>query len=136
MDVEGGAKGPTVLLVDDDRSSLDLLAAYLEPWSVEVQRCQDGRRALESVRRAPPTAVLLDVRLPGMDGWDVLRSLKADPVTADIPVVMVTIVDERMRGLALGASAYLTKPVSRDDLIQALRGAGVLEPTQQSLEVQ
>ena len=68
-----------------------------------------------------PDAVLLDIRLPGIDGWAVLEALKADPETRDIPVIVVSIVDERARGVALGAAAYLVKPVSRDD---AARRAG------------
>ena len=59
-----------------------------------------------------------------MDGWEVLTELKADPATADIPVVVVSIVDDRPRGLALGAAAYLTKPVGREELLDALRGVG------------
>jgi CheY-like chemotaxis protein len=73
-----------------------------------------------------PAAVLLDIRLPGIDGWSVLRALKADPHTAGIPVIVVSIVDERARGIALGAAAYLVKPVGRDDLLAALASAGVL----------
>jgi CheY-like chemotaxis protein len=124
-----------VLLVDDDRASLDLLAAYLEPWAVEVERCHDGAQALRVVRRRAPSAVVLDIRLPGMNGWELLRVLKADPTTQHIPVVLVTIVDERARGMALGASDYLTKPVSREDLIRSLREAGVLGSRQRTLEV-
>ena len=136
-DAEPGAgeEQVRVLLVDDDRASLDLLAAYLEPWAVEVVRCHDGAQALRVVRHRPPSAIVLDIRLPGMNGWELLRVLKADPATQDIPVVLVTIVDERARGMALGASDYLTKPVSREDLIRSLREAGVLGSRQRTLEV-
>ena len=79
--------------------------------------------------------MVLDIRLPGMNGWELLRVLKADPATQHIPVVLVTIVDERARGMALGASDYLTKPVSREDLIRSLREAGVLGSRQRTLEV-
>jgi CheY-like chemotaxis protein len=64
--------------------------------------------------------VLLDIRLPGIDGWSVLEAIKAGPETRDIPVVVVSIVDERARGAALGAAAYLVKPIRRDDLLAAL----------------
>jgi CheY-like chemotaxis protein len=70
--------------------------------------------------------VLLDIRLPGMDGWAVLEALKADAATRDIPVVVVSIVDEHPRAAALGAAAYLVKPVSRDALLGALESVGVL----------
>ena len=71
-----------------------------------------------------PGAVLLDIRLPGIDGWAVLKALKADPETRDIPVIVVSIVDERARGVALGAAAYLVKPVSREELLTALAAVG------------
>ena len=134
----GGQEVPratTVLLVDDDRASLDLLEAYLEPWPIDVLRFQDGDLVLETVRQTRPAAVMLDIQLPGLDGWELLCALKADPETAQVPVVIVTIVDERPRGLALGAAGYLIKPVSRDDLLSALREAGVLASSPQSLEV-
>ncbi len=124
-----------VLLVDDDRASLDLLSAYLEPWAVEVVRCHDGLEALAALDEAAPAAVILDIRLPGMDGWELLRTLKADRATEQIPVILVTIVDERPRGMALGASDYLRKPVGREDLIRSLREAGVLRSRQGTLGV-
>jgi signal transduction histidine kinase/ActR/RegA family two-component response regulator len=126
---------PRVMLVDDDRASLDLLAAYLEPWGVEVVRCHDGAHALKLLRRKSPHAVVLDIRLPGMDGWELLRTIKSDARTEHIPVVLVTIVDERARGMAMGAYDYLIKPVSREDLIGSLRDAGVLDSKKRTLEV-
>ena len=69
--------------------------------------------------------MLLDIRLPGIDGWAVLQELKSEPDTKDIPVIVVSIVDERSRGAALGAAAYLVKPVSRDDLLEALAAVGL-----------
>ena len=68
--------------------------------------------------------MLLDIRLPGIDGWAVLKALKAEPETRDIPVIVVSIVDERARGVALGAAAYLVKPVGRDELLSALAAVG------------
>ena len=68
--------------------------------------------------------MLLDIRLPGIDGWAVLKALKAEPQTRDIPVIVVSIVDERARGVAMGAAAYLVKPVGRDDLLTALAAVG------------
>jgi len=73
--------------------------------------------------------VLLDIMLPGLDGWAVLRELKSQTTTKDIPVIIVSIVDERSRGTALGAAAYLVKPVSRDDLLAALAVVGIPVPT-------
>jgi signal transduction histidine kinase/CheY-like chemotaxis protein len=111
-----------VVVIEDDRPSLDLFTAFLDGASVRVTSARDGLAGLEAVRRKRPSAVLLDIRLPGMDGWAVLTALKADPETRDIPVIVVSIVDERQRGAALGAAAYLVKPVSRDALLDALKG--------------
>ncbi len=116
----------TVLLVDDDPSSLDLMSAYLSGSGVEARFARDGLEALEVVRRTHPGAIVLDIRLPHLDGWQVLTALKEDPDTADIPVVVVSVVDERPRGLAMGAASYLLKPIRRDDLLDALRNTGAL----------
>ena len=108
-------------MIEDDRPSLDLLTRLpVRERPLEVTTARDGPSGLEAVRRVRPDAVLLDIRLPGIDGWAVLEALKADPETRDIPVIVVSIVDERARGVALGAAAYLVKPVSRDDLLAAL----------------
>jgi len=121
----GAADGRTILLVDDDRASLDLMTAYLAATPVQALRARDGLEALALARTASPVAVVLDIRLPRMDGWEVLTRLKADPVTRSIPVVVVSIVDERQRGLRLGAAAYLLKPVRREDLLEALGVSGL-----------
>jgi CheY-like chemotaxis protein len=114
-----------VVLIEDDRPSVDLLTAYLGGAAVSVTTARDGQSGLEAVRRVKPAAVILDIRLPGIDGWAVLKSLKADPETRDIPVVVVSIVDERSRGSALGAAAYLVKPTGREDLLSALASVGL-----------
>ena len=115
-----------VVVIDDDRPSLDLLAAYLAGDHLRVTTASDGPSGLDAVRRIRPAVVLLDIRLPGMDGWAVLEALQRDVATRDIPVVVVSIVDEHARGAALGAAAYLVKPVSRDALRGALKSVGVL----------
>ena len=117
---------PVVVLVDDDRASLDLLAAYLDGLDVRIVRARDGRAGLEAVRATHPAAVVLDIRLPGLDGWQVLERLKADEGTRDVPVIVASILDERQRGLTLGAAEYLIKPVGRDDLVRALRRVDAL----------
>lgn len=123
----GSDEFPAIVLVDDDRASLDLLAAYLDGSPTQVLRARDGVEALEVVRKVQPAAIVLDIKLPQVDGWKVLTELKADPATAAIPVVIASVVDDRPRGLALGADAYLLKPVRRDDLIDSLRRVGALE---------
>jgi CheY-like chemotaxis protein len=89
-------------------------------------RARDGVEALELVRKVLPAAVVLEIELPQLDGWEVLAALKADPTTAAIPVVIASAVDDRSRGLALGADEYLRKPISRDELVDALRLVGAL----------
>ena len=117
-----------VVVIEDDRPSLDLLTAYLSGAALQVTAARDGQAGLEAVRDVHPAAVLLDIRLPGIDGWSVLQALKADPETRGIPVVVVSIVEERARGAAMGAAGYLVKPVSRDDLLDALTAVGVPLP--------
>ena len=111
---------PTIVVVEDDRRSLDLITLYLEDAGVEVVTARDGQEGLEAVRRVHPAAVVLDLRLPKLDGWDLLALLKADPATAAIPVVVVSMVDERGKGFALGAAEYLVKPVGRDEVRAAV----------------
>jgi signal transduction histidine kinase/CheY-like chemotaxis protein len=115
----------SIVVIEDDRRSVDLLTAYLSGTAITVVSARDGESGLEAIRRDLPSAVLLDIRMPGIDGWDVLRALKEDPRTSEIPVIVVSIVDERSRGTALGAAGYLVKPVSRDDLLGALDAIGL-----------
>ena len=75
--------------------------------------------------RVLPAAVVLDIRLPRLDGWQILAELKADPLTAAIPVIIASVIDDRPRGLTLGADVYLRKPVRREELLDALRSVGV-----------
>jgi signal transduction histidine kinase/CheY-like chemotaxis protein len=116
---------PVVVLVDDDRASLDLMAAYLDDAPVQVVRATDGVSGLDLIRKVLPAAVVLDIKLPRIDGWHVLTELKAGDDTAGIPVIIASVVDDRPRGQALGAAAQLLKPVSRDDLVNALKSVGV-----------
>jgi signal transduction histidine kinase/ActR/RegA family two-component response regulator len=117
---ESSGGGRTVVIIDDDRRSVDLLTVHLEAVGLRVVSARDGERGVELIKRLQPATVVLDILLPGLDGWQVLESLKADPVTAPIPVIVVSILDERARGLALGATEYLVKPVSREVVLEAL----------------
>lgn len=116
------------MVIEDDRASSDLLTAYLSGAALRVTTARDGQSGLDAVRRDRPSAVLLDIRLPGVDGWAVLRELKSEADTKDIPVIVVSIVDERSRGATMGAAAYMVKPVSRNDLLAALAAVGILVP--------
>jgi signal transduction histidine kinase len=117
---------PAVVLVDDDRASLDLNSAYLDGSPTRVLLARDGVEALELARKERPAAMVLEIGLPRLDGWQVLAELKADPATATIPVVIATDVDDRSRAMALGADAYLRKPIGREELVHALRQVGAL----------
>jgi signal transduction histidine kinase/CheY-like chemotaxis protein len=117
---------PTVVVVEDDRRSFDLLRVYLEAAGARVVSAGDGEEGLDTVRRLSPAGVVLDILLPGMDGWDVLAQLKADPGTAAIPVIVVSMLDERGRGFALGATEYLVKPVGKEQLLAALYRAAAM----------
>jgi DNA-binding response OmpR family regulator len=104
-----------VLVVEDDLGMGRLIGATLGSNEVEVSYAADGEQALERVHTAPPDLVVLDVNLPGVDGLEVCRQLKADPATQGIPVVMVTARDDdeaRERAQSCGAAAYLLKPFS------------------------
>jgi PAS domain S-box-containing protein len=111
----------TVLIIDDDPAAQDLLTRYLAKEGFEIVTAADGQSGLRLAKEIRPVAITLDVMMPGMDGWAVLTRLKADPELADIPVIMVTIVQDKNMGYALGASDYLTKPIERDRLTNVLK---------------
>jgi CheY-like chemotaxis protein len=113
-------EGTTVLVIEDDPSAVRLLVETLDGAGWHVVVAPDGERGLELAREHHPDAIVLDVQLPGMDGWDVLRALKSDRDLGSVPVLMLTVVDERDVGLALGASDYLVKPVERTALLSTL----------------
>jgi signal transduction histidine kinase/CheY-like chemotaxis protein len=112
---------PTVLVVDDDRATCELISRGLVREGFRVVTASSGEEALHLARTQRPDVISLDVLMPGMDGWTVLRSLKGDPLTASIPVVIVSMLDSRDIGFALGAADYLTKPFDREHLVTALR---------------
>ena len=115
-----GAPG-TVLVIDDDAAVRDLLQRLLAREGFRVLPAAGGEEGLRLARAARPDAITLDVLMPGMDGWAVLAALKADPALADVPVVMLTIADDKALGFSLGAVEYLTKPVDRARLLRVLR---------------
>jgi signal transduction histidine kinase/DNA-binding response OmpR family regulator len=114
-------EGNTVLVVDDDPSARDLLKRFLNREGFHVECAANGMEALTQAKLVRPTVITLDVMMPGIDGWAVLSKLKDDLATAEIPVVMLTIVDDKHFGHALGATEYLTKPVDRDRLATVIR---------------
>jgi GAF domain-containing protein/CheY-like chemotaxis protein len=111
----------TVLVIDDEAAVRDLMQRFLVKEGFRVATAAGGDEGLRRARELHPDAITLDVMMPGMDGWAVLAALKADPAVADIPVIMLTIVDDRNLGYALGAAEYLTKPVDRERLVAVLK---------------
>jgi DNA-binding response OmpR family regulator len=109
-----------VLVIEDDPAAQELLRVHLEGAGYGVLATASGRQALAWLTRMRPDAVILDIMLPDLDGWEILQRLKADPATRSVPVMVVSIVDDRELGLALGAIDYLVKPVSRELLLEAI----------------
>jgi signal transduction histidine kinase/DNA-binding response OmpR family regulator/HAMP domain-containing protein len=125
--------GSTILVVDDDLTARELISRYLQDEGFAVVSAANGVEALKLARQLHPAAITLDVVMPDLSGWNVLSALKGDPELASIPVVMVTITDEKRRALALGATGYLIKPIERAQLVELLapwraseRATGVL----------
>jgi signal transduction histidine kinase/DNA-binding response OmpR family regulator len=115
----GGAR--LVLAIDDDPDVVLLLKENLADAGYRVIGAATGAEGLRLARELKPSAITLDIVMPGADGWQVLHALKADPATRDIPVLLLTVVDQKDLGYRLGAADYLLKPFERDDLLAALQ---------------
>jgi GAF domain-containing protein/CheY-like chemotaxis protein len=115
------AQAPRILVVDDDPTVRELVARHLERAGFAVTTAKGGQDGLRLARELRPAAVTLDIMMPDIDGWTVLAAMKGDPALSHIPVVLMTIVEEKNRGYALGAADYLVKPVDRGKLVAALR---------------
>jgi CheY-like chemotaxis protein len=117
---------PTVLLVDDEPIILRLLQVNMRLGGFEVIACSSGEDALRRAEERPPDVVVLDVALPGIDGFEVCRRLRTMPATAGVPVIMVTAQaqdEDRQRGYALGVQEYVTKPFDPPALVDLVRRA-------------
>ncbi len=126
-----------ILAVDDTPDSLKLLTDILRDEGYEVRSAINGELAIHAAMRHPPGLVLLDIRMPGMDGFEVCRQLKACPETADIPVIFVSAVsetDEKVQGFAMGAVDFVTKPYQRSELLARVRTHLELTRLRNSLE--
>jgi two-component system alkaline phosphatase synthesis response regulator PhoP len=117
-------KKPTVLVVDDNLQNLELLQVYLEDIDCRTIPAHNGIEALEIVRKEPPDLILLDVMMPKMSGFEVCRRVKNDPKTSDIPVIMVTALNEFRdieRGIDSGTDDFLSKPVNKLELLTRVK---------------
>lgn len=116
--------GCRVLLVDDNEQNLELLLAYLDELGCELRTALDGPEALEDVAKLPPDLILLDIMMPKMSGFQVCKKLKASEATANIPILMVTALNEVSdveRAVEAGADDFLTKPVNRVELVTRVK---------------
>jgi signal transduction histidine kinase len=131
--------GGDVLIVEDTPASLQLLADLLTGAGYNARRAQDGRMALMSAQAQPPELILLDVRMPGMDGYEVCRRLKADPRTRDVPVIFLSALretEDKVRAFRLGAVDYVAKPYQSDEILARVRTHIELHRLQAKLEEQ
>jgi CheY-like chemotaxis protein/anti-sigma regulatory factor (Ser/Thr protein kinase) len=110
-----------ILVIDDDLIIRELLKNYLSRLGYSVAAAATGEEGLKLANKLRPDAILLDVKMPGLDGWRVLSTLKSDPLLSDIPIIMTSVAEERHKGYALGATDYLVKPVGRDQLATILK---------------
>jgi CheY-like chemotaxis protein len=117
-------RGARILIVDDERQNRTLLEVMLEPEGYVLETAENGTQALAIALERPPKLVLLDVMMPGMNGYVVTSRLKADPRTRDVPVILLSSLDDpssKSHGLGAGADAFLSKPVSRAELVAVVR---------------
>ncbi|MBX3618483.1 MAG: response regulator [Rhizobacter sp.] len=119
---------PLVLVIEDDPRAASLMRLQLESQGYRVEFATSAEEGLRRASDLHPSALVLDIILPGMDGWDMLARLKERADTSHIPVVIVSITDQAQRGFALGAAQVLVKPVTQSDLLAALAAAGLDEP--------
>jgi CheY-like chemotaxis protein/anti-sigma regulatory factor (Ser/Thr protein kinase) len=117
---DAGSRAGTVLVIDDERATHELLERELGVRGYQVLHASGGREGLRLVQETRPDAITLDIIMPELDGWTVLRELKANAELRDIPVILVTILGDREMGFTLGAADYLTKPIDTDALLRAL----------------
>jgi signal transduction histidine kinase/DNA-binding response OmpR family regulator/putative methionine-R-sulfoxide reductase with GAF domain len=118
--VDAGAQERLILVVDDDVTVRELVERHLERSGFAVVTAGGGQEGLRLVRELRPAVVTLDIMMPDLDGWTVLAAIKGDPALASTPVVLMSIVDQKNRGYALGAADYLVKPVDRAKLVETL----------------
>ena len=111
----------TILIIDDDPTVSELIKRQLLRDSYNVVVANNGKEGIELARKIKPNLITLDILMPEMDGWSVLRTLKADPEVSKIPVVMASILDEKNKGFSLGAADFVSKPIEKERLISSIQ---------------
>lgn len=110
-----------VLVVEDDDNMVQMLKHHFDKIDVVVEVAKDGNQALQKARANPPNLVTLDINMPNLNGWDTLAAMRADELLKDIPIVVLTVQEEKKKGLELGASEYLTKPINKTDVANIVK---------------
>ena len=128
---------PTVLIVDDNPTNVSVLLDYLSEAGFRVLVAQNGESALERVAFAYPDIILLDVLMPGIDGFETCRRLKSSPAGQDIPIIFMTALSEtvdKVKGFSLGAVDYVTKPIQHEEVLARLTAHLTIKQLQQQLQ--
>ncbi|MEZ5333824.1 MAG: response regulator [Methanolobus sp.] len=128
---EAADSRPFVLVIEDEKESQEILSIILRDAGYNVKFATDGKEALKLANELQPFAITLDIMMPEMDGWDVLKKLKGEKETKDIPVVIVSILNERDMGVVWGAFDYFVKPVNREALLASLQRLKEANSTEQ-----
>jgi PAS domain S-box-containing protein len=126
---------PLILVVEDEKQASELLTLYLDEGGYQVAHAFDGVEAIRKAKELKPFAITLDIILPKRDGLDVLQELKSMPETKDIPVIIISIVDNKELGFSLGATDYLVKPIDKAELIQKLQSYGIAAKLGKALNI-
>lgn len=125
--VDGRIQKKTILIVDDDKDIVDIISICLKDNNLSVLKAYNGQEALEKLKTENVDLILLDINMPGMNGFEVIKHVKSNPDTCEIPIVVLTGTyiseNDKTHGLTLGVAKYLTKPFSADDLIREIKNA-------------
>ena len=135
QEASGSEVQKVVLVVDDDEGVITLFRRYLEQEGYRVLALTRGEMVLSEAKRIQPYAITLDILLPDKDGWEIIQELKGDPETADIPILVCSIVTDEDKGLNLGVTDYLVKPIVAQDLLNSLKRLSRSADTQTVLVV-
>ena len=113
--------GKLIMVVDDEPSIVTALTELLQPHGFRTISCYGGSEAVARAREMEPDAIILDIMMPEINGYDVLRLLKSDPSTAGIPVIVLSVLDDKSQALGLGAAEYVRKPFQKEELLDNVR---------------